>query len=141
VVTFREPPIATMVRGATIHASNYVRIRLGPDHLVHALGTRVKPLGGALVGEPVEVAFHREQKGDEMLAYQRLLSDALAGDQLLFARQDTVEAAWGIVEPVLGDATPVHEYEPGTWGPPAAERLAAEVGGWHAPLPTPAPTA
>jgi glucose-6-phosphate 1-dehydrogenase len=141
VVTFREPPIATMVRGETIHASNYVRIRLGPDHLVHALGTRVKPLGGALVGEPVEVAFHREQQGDEMLAYQRLLSDALAGDQLLFARQDTVEAAWGIVEPVLGDATPVHEYEPGTWGPPEADRLAAEVGGWHAPLPTPAPTA
>jgi glucose-6-phosphate 1-dehydrogenase len=137
VVTFREPPIATMLRDAAVGPSNYVRIRLGPDHLVHALGTRIKPLGGGLVGVPAEVAFHREQRGDEMLAYERLLSDALAGDQLLFARQDTVEAAWGIVEPVLGDATPIHQYEPGSWGPPEAERLAADVGGWHDPRPVP----
>ena len=68
-----------------------------------------------------------------MDAYERLLGDAMEGDQTLFARQDAVEAAWAIVEPILGGVTPVHEYESGTWGPPDATRLAAEVGGWHSP--------
>ncbi len=71
--------------------------------------------------------------GDEMDAYERLLGDAMDGDCMLFARQDGVEAAWAIVEPILGDVTPVHEYEPGTWGPSEADALAAPVGGWHSP--------
>ena len=65
--------------------------------------------------------------------YERLLGDAMDGDAQLFARQDAVEVAWGIVQPILGDVTPVHEYEPGTWGPAAADRLTADVGGWHNP--------
>jgi glucose-6-phosphate 1-dehydrogenase len=62
-----------------------------------------------------------------------LLGDAMRGDALLFVRQDAVEAAWSVVEPILGNATPVHEYEPLTWGPDAADQLATDLGGWHNP--------
>ena len=72
-------------------------------------------------------------EGDELDPYERLLGDAMRGDALLFVRQDAVEAAWAIAEPILGDVTPVHEYQPSTWGPAEAERLAADVGGWHNP--------
>jgi len=57
----------------------------------------------------------------------------MMGDGMLFAREDAVEAAWAVVQPILGDVTPVHEYEPGSWGPPQADRLTQEVGGWHTP--------
>ena len=69
---------------------------------------------------------------DEMDAYERLLGDAMEGDPTLFAREDAVEAAWAIVDPVLATPTPVYPYEPGTWGPPEAERLAADRGLAHA---------
>ena len=68
-----------------------------------------------------------------MDAYERLLGDAMAGDATLFARQDVVEAAWAIVEPVLAETRPLFEYEPGTWGPHEADTLVAEVGGWNDP--------
>ncbi len=68
-----------------------------------------------------------------MSPYERLLSDAIRGDTTLFARQDSVEAAWRVVDPVLGDVTPVHEYGQGTWGPSEAEAIAADIGGWHNP--------
>jgi glucose-6-phosphate 1-dehydrogenase len=68
-----------------------------------------------------------------MSAYERLLGDAIVGDASLFARQDAVEAAWAVVDPVLGDVTPIHTYEPGTWGPKDADRLTADVGGWAQP--------
>jgi glucose-6-phosphate 1-dehydrogenase len=71
--------------------------------------------------------------GDEMSAYERLLGDAMVGDATLFARQDAVEAAWAVVDPVLGDVTPLTTYEPGTWGPVDADRLTADVGGWAQP--------
>ena len=64
-----------------------------------------------------------------MDAYERLLSDAMVGDGTLFASQDGVEAAWAVVQPILGLVTPVHEYEPGTWGPSEAEQLSAGSGG------------
>ena len=73
--------------------------------------------------------------GDEMEPYERLLGDAMEGDAILFAREDAVEAAWRVVDPILGNATPVYEYEPGTWGPAEADRLAADIGGWHDPRP------
>ena len=69
-----------------------------------------------------------------MDAYERLLGDAMDGDTMLFAREDFVEAAWAIVGPVLGDATPAHSYEPGQWGPLGAAQLAADIGGWHDPV-------
>ena len=68
-----------------------------------------------------------------MDAYERLLGDAMAGDATLFARQDVVEAAWAIVDPVIHGPSPMYEYEPGTWGPPEADRLVADVGGWNTP--------
>ena len=69
-----------------------------------------------------------------MDAYERLLGDAMVGDPTLFARQDTVEAAWAVVDPVLGRRSPFHVYEPGSWGPKEADALAADVGGWNMPV-------
>jgi len=71
--------------------------------------------------------------GDRLGAYERLLGDAMEGDATLFARQDVVEAAWAIVDPILGPGLPVIEYDPGSWGPGEADRLVAEVGGWNTP--------
>jgi len=117
--------------------SNYLRFQLSP-RIVLALGARAKLPGEAMVGEEVElVACH--QHGDEMDPYERLLGDAARGDASLFARQDSVEAAWEVVDPVLSAATPLHEYEPGTWGPAEADALIAADGGWHSPTPAPAP--
>jgi glucose-6-phosphate 1-dehydrogenase len=70
---------------------------------------------------------------DKVDAYERLLGDAMRGDALLFVREDAVEAAWAIVDPILGNTIPLAEYEPGSWGPHAAVRLADDVGGWHDP--------
>jgi glucose-6-phosphate 1-dehydrogenase len=118
--------------------NNYFRFRLGPD-LSLSLGARVKCPGtsmqslGATTG--VELSAVNEKSSDEDEAYERLLTDAMHGDQLLFVRQDAVEAAWTIVEPILGDVTPVHMYEPGTWGPAQADLLANHLGGWNNPEP------
>ena len=86
-----------------------------------------------MVTEPTELKVVHHQDAEEMGPYERLLGDAMEGDGTLFARQDGVEAAWAIVDPVLGDATPVHGYAPGTWGPPDAAILTEDVGGWHSP--------
>jgi glucose-6-phosphate 1-dehydrogenase len=110
---------------------DYYRFRLGPD-VVLALGTSVKRPGEAMAGERTElVASH--QSGDEMEPYERLLGDALDGDPTLFTRQDAVEEAWRIVDPIVGAATPLYEYDAGTWGPAEMGRLAPE-GGWHDPM-------
>src|SRR5437773_1336131 len=77
----------------------------------------------------------RHHAGDEMAPYERLLGDALRGDTSLFAREDNVEAAWRVVDPILGAVTPVHEYEPQTWGPAEADRIIAHEGGWRNPTP------
>jgi len=67
------------------------------------------------------------------LPYMRLLGDAMRGDPTLFNRQDAVEAAWRVIDPVLGNITPLHEYAPHTWGPIEADAIAADIGGWHNP--------
>jgi glucose-6-phosphate 1-dehydrogenase len=69
-----------------------------------------------------------------MLPYERLLEDAMKGDSVLFARQDSVEAQWRIVDPILGDAVPVQPYAAGSWGPAAADALVSRAGGWHDPV-------
>jgi glucose-6-phosphate 1-dehydrogenase len=127
-VELRRPPLAKNFP----EFGNYVRFRLSPQ-VVLGMGIRVKKPGEAMVGEQSEMTFVHHEEGDEMDAYERLLGDAMTGDAILFAREDAVERAWEIVEPILGTATPVHEYEPGTWGPAEAEPLTSEVGGWHAP--------
>ena len=111
---------------------NYFRFRLGPDVAI-ALGAQVKKPGESLEGGATELTLVREPEGRELAPYERLLGDALEGDAALFARDDAVERAWEIVDPVLGDATPLHAYEPGSWGPEAAERLTDRYGGWHVP--------
>jgi glucose-6-phosphate 1-dehydrogenase len=127
-VALRRPPLVRPLP----HQGNYLRFRLSPEVQI-ALGARVKQAGEKMVGESTELVFVHHPGGDEMDAYERLLGDAMAGDATLFTRQDAVETAWSIVEPILGNATPVHEYKPGTWGPAESNRLTADVGGWHAP--------
>jgi glucose-6-phosphate 1-dehydrogenase len=112
------------------HDRNYVRFRLSPTIEI-TIGARIKRGGEALVSEPAELDLVDRTPGDGIEPYERLLGDALAGDRTLFARSDFVEEAWRIVDPVLGDATPVYSYERGTFGPREAERLVEELGGWH----------
>jgi glucose-6-phosphate 1-dehydrogenase len=76
---------------------------------------------------PVELSMVKNTRNDEVDAYERLLTDAMNGDAMLFVREDAVEAAWTVVEPVLDSVTPVHQYDPGTWGPAEADRLAADI--------------
>ncbi len=124
-MNLKRPPLAKLTPDST----NYVRLQLNPDAAI-ALGVQVKKPGESLEGESTELAFFRHPGPDEMEAYERLLGDAINGDSTLFARQDAVEAAWAIVDPILGDLVPVQEYEPGTWGPSASDELTASVGGW-----------
>ena len=123
-VRLKQPPQVVYEAGQP----NRLRFRLSPDVQI-ALGARVKKPGEEPVGEEVELVVH-EHHGDEMTAYERLLGDAMRGDSTLFAREDSVEEAWRVVEPVLDGATPVEEYQPGTWGPSDASRVAPE-GGWQ----------
>ena len=130
-VVFREPSASQ---------GNYVRFRLGPSVSI-AVGARAKRPGEGMVGEPVELSVMHQPTGDELDAYERLLGDAMVGEATLFARQDVVEAAWAIVDPILPpDADGgLFEYEPGTWGPPRADRLVTEVAGWNTPTNVPRP--
>jgi len=109
--------------------ANYVRFRLSPD-VVISLGARIKAPGEAMAGESVEL-LARDSTADDMTPYERLLGDAIHGDAMLFVREDEVESAWRVVDPVLGDVTPVREYDPGTWGPAESDALVAGDGGWH----------
>jgi glucose-6-phosphate 1-dehydrogenase len=81
---------------------------------------------------PVELSAVEKDKREES-PYERLLTDAMRGNKLLFVREDVVEAAWSVVDPVLNDAVPLQTYKPGTWGPAEADRIVANVGGWHNP--------
>ena len=128
LVTLKRPLLSELCPG---HA-NYVRFRLSPDVTI-AIGALVKRPGEQLIGDPTELKVVHRPEGNEMDAYERLLSDAIVGDGTLFAGQDGVEAAWAIVQPILGTVVPVQDYEPGTWGPSAATALAADIGGWHHP--------
>jgi glucose-6-phosphate 1-dehydrogenase len=129
LVTLKRPPL----RRAGPEDANHLRFRLSPDVII-ALGARVKKPGDQMASEPTELRMVHHRDESEMLPYERLLGEALEGDTSLFAREDSVDAAWAVVQPILGDVAPVHEYEPGTWGPVDADRLTAEVGGWHAPI-------
>ncbi|MGH8575895.1 MAG: glucose-6-phosphate dehydrogenase [Gammaproteobacteria bacterium] len=132
VVDLKCPPLAIFdeISPAT---SNYFRFRLSPEVVISA-GARVKQHGEEMRGEPVELIARHEPRSKK-LPYERLLRDAIRGDPSLFTRDDSVEAAWRVIDPVLGDAEPVHEYEPGTWGPAAAARIVSGDEGWHDPKP------
>jgi glucose-6-phosphate 1-dehydrogenase len=112
---------------------NYVRFRLGPQVAI-GVGALIKTPGEKLEGRPVELSVVRHDTGDDMDAYERLLGDAMHGDATLFARQDVVENAWAIVDPLINaKSVPLHEYTPGSWGPQESNRLVADVGGWNTP--------
>lgn len=131
LVELRRPPQKVFAE-ALPAGPNYVRFRLGPDRMAIGLGVRAKKPGAAMVGEDVEL-YVCDEKDDGMSAYERLIGDAMHGDTSQFNREDGVEAAWQIVDPILGMETPVHEYAPGTWGPDEANAITAGYGGWHVP--------
>jgi len=131
-VELKRPPQAVF-DPITQSQADYFRFRLGPDVSI-SLGARAKIPGEAMAGEQVELVV-RQTQADEMKPYERLLGDALRGDPMLFVGEDGVEAAWSVVGPVLGNATPAHEYEPNTWGPSEADDIIAGDGGWHNPKP------
>jgi len=130
-VKLKQPPLRKLDPG-----SNYFRFRLSPN-LSISLGARIKRPGAEMSSEPAELSAIKEDQSEELTAYERLLTDAMHGDAMLFVREDAVEAAWAIVEPILGNVPAVQVYEPGSWGPAEADRLAADVGGWHNPQKTP----
>jgi glucose-6-phosphate 1-dehydrogenase len=121
---FREPL-------PTAGDTNYVRFRLNPKMAI-ALGARAKVPGENFTGKQLEL-YLCDQHPDEMKPYERLLGDAMHGEMLLFAREDGVEAAWSVVEPVLEQRPPVVGYAIGSWGPTEADALIAANGGWHDP--------
>ena len=135
VVDMKAPPLSVFdAVGAA--QSNYFRFRLSPQ-VVIAEGMRVKQPGEAMRGEPVELIVHH-RAGQEMAPYERLLGDALRGDNSLFTSDACVEAAWRVVDSVRGHGDAVRPYEPGSWGPPEAAALAGDEG-WHDPQPEAAP--
>jgi glucose-6-phosphate 1-dehydrogenase len=130
-VVMRRPPQAAFGETEPRDA-DYFRFRLSPDMSI-SLGTRAKQPGEAMVGEPVELyAAHRS--GSERPPYQRLIGDAVRSDQSLFAREDSVEAAWRVVDGVLGAGTTPRPYEPGTWGPAEAGSVLERGDRWHDPV-------
>jgi len=132
VVQFKDPPRATFCEGA--ESFGHMRMRLGPDVCV-AMGLRVKRPGERMMGENVELTL-MEQAASQIPPYQRLLGDAMKGDDELFGRQDIVDAQWRIVEPILANPPPCEDYEPGTWGPAAASALIGADGPWLNPSPS-----
>ena len=130
VVRLRQPP--TMYQGFGVK-SNYVRLRISPDITI-ALGlNRMAPLTES-AGELTEILGVTHPPAAEMDAYERVLSDAMAGDATLFAREDYVEEAWRIVDPALKAGTPVYEYEPNTWGPDQIAEKLTPPDGWQNPV-------
>jgi len=123
-------PVFDAISQAT---SNYFRFRLSPEVVISA-GTRVKQPGEDMRGEPVELVARHEPRSEQP-PYARLLRDALRGDPALFTLDESVEAAWRVVEPALAGGSPVQEYEPGSWGPAAAAAIVAGDVGWHDPTP------
>jgi glucose-6-phosphate 1-dehydrogenase len=129
VVRWRQPP--TMFADFDLK-SNYCRMRISPDITIAIGANAISPAHEDRT-EVVEMVFTHHPGAEEMDAYERLLGEAMEGDATLFARQDGVEAAWEIVEPILHTPTPVYEYAPGTWGPAESDRLTRDVGGWYNP--------
>lgn len=126
MVTLKRPPLKISLK------NNYFRFRLGPDVSL-AAGLQVKKFGVRATAVPIELAAVDHVEGDEVDAYERLLTDAMRGDSSLFVREDAVEQSWAVVQHLLGNVSPAYCYDPGTWGPPEADALAADLGGWHDP--------
>ncbi len=128
-VKLRKPPLDNLAS----ESSNYFSFRLGPGELSISLSAYVKRPGEELVSMPAYLSAVEQKSVEQIGAYERLLGDAMRGDAMLFVRDDAVEAAWAIVDPILTNDKAPHTYDPGSWGPTEADRLAANLGGWHNP--------
>ncbi len=133
IVDLKRPPIAVFDE-VNSRESNYFRFRLSPEVVISA-GTRVKTPGEEMKGEQIELVARSSPKREKS-PYERLLGDAIRGDASLFTRDDSVEAAWRVVEPVIGgaDLHDIAPYEPGSWGPAAAAKIVSRREGWHNPV-------
>ncbi len=129
LVRFRQPPL---IYSSISPPANYFRFRISPDVSI-SLGAQVLEDGEQISGRTVELMVAEDAADGGMDAYARLLHDAMKGDATLFAREDSVEQAWRVVDPILGDRTPVFEYEPGAWGPNEAQRITEGHGAWNDP--------
>jgi glucose-6-phosphate 1-dehydrogenase len=125
----RKPPSA--IRDGVL-PENYLRFRISPEITI-AMGVNVMGEGENAKDETIEMIASRHPRPDEMDAYERLLGDAMAGDAIMFARQDYVEEAWRIVDPVLKAGTPVYPYDVNTWGPKEVGPNVTPPGGWDCP--------
>ena len=126
----RKPP--SVIKDSAL-SQNHVRFRISPEMTI-AISATVMAEGEALKGEGVEMVASRHPRPEEMEAYERVLGDAMAGDATLFAREDYVEEAWRIVDPVLKAGTPIYEYEKGAWGPSQVDGNVCPPGGWLNPV-------
>ena len=129
VIRLRRPP---SIYPGVSPSPNYIRARFSPEVTI-ALGTTGMAPGEPMRPETMELLASRHQHPDDISAYERVLKDALEGDHTVFARQDYLEEAWRIVDPVLKAGTRVYEYEPNTWGPREVDELMTPAGGWHNP--------
>ena len=129
---FRKPP--AVIPDSDL-SRNHLRFRISPEMTI-AVGASVLGQDEGMKVENVEMVASRQPRPEEMDAYERVLGDAMAGDATLFAREDYVEEAWRIVDPVLKAGTPVYEYDKGAWGPVQGERVVSPDGGWHNPAAT-----
>ena len=130
IVHLHRPPV---VFPTCRPASNYLRFRISPETTI-ALGLTAMDVGEKMIGQQAELMASRHPGANEMDAYERVLGDAMAGDRTLFAREDYVEEAWRIVDPVLKAGTPIYEYEPNTWGPREVDQYVLPPGGWQNPI-------
>jgi glucose-6-phosphate 1-dehydrogenase len=129
VVRLRRPPT---VFPTCCPSENYFRFRISPD-VTAAFGLTVMDPEEKMIGQQMELLASHYPGAEEMDAYERVLGDAMAGDATLFAREDYVEEAWRIVDPVLKAGTSLYEYEPGTWGPKEVDEKVIPPGGWQNP--------
>jgi glucose-6-phosphate 1-dehydrogenase len=130
LVNLKSPPLAVF-DGTDVPPSNYFRFRLSPEVVICA-GALVKHTGEGMHGEPVELIARHEVAGEKS-PYERLLDAAIHGDTSLFTQDDSVEAAWRVVDPMLKDGLPVAQYEPGSWGPAASAGIMIDGETWHDP--------
>jgi glucose-6-phosphate 1-dehydrogenase len=125
---FRKPP--SLVPDSAL-TENHLRLRLSPEVTI-AMGMMVLAPGEGMAGESIEMVACRSPRPADMDAYERVLGAAMEGDATMFAREDYVEEAWRIVDPVLKMSTPIHQYQANTWGPREVERV-TPIGGWSNP--------
>ncbi len=131
MVELKPPPLGVF-DGVSAARPNYFRFRLSPEVLI-SVGAKVKKSGEAMAGEPTELIARHSLRRDRA-PYERLLHDAMRGDPSLFTRDDCVEAAWRVIDPVLRAPPPVVEYAQGSWGPAPAGALVKSATGWHNPV-------